>query len=143
VINTPSIPPFADDVDVAVVSHNGRDTLPRLLECLMASRTPRERIVIYDVGSTDGTREWIADAWPEVTVRRLDNNVGPDPGRNWALRAATPAAIARHAEPSGASPGRRWNAADQVRPFAASCIRRAAALGPLRCVTIGSGVRAG
>jgi GT2 family glycosyltransferase len=89
VINTPSIPPFADDVDVAVVSHNGRDTLPRLLECLMAARTPRERIVVYDVGSTDGTREWIAEAWPGVTVRRLEDNVGPDPGRNWALRAAT------------------------------------------------------
>lgn len=79
---------FPDDVDVAVVSHNGRGTLPRLLECLRTAGAPRDRIVIYDVGSTDGTGPWIADAWPGVTVRRLDGNVGPNPARNWAFRAA-------------------------------------------------------
>ena len=84
-----SVPPFPDDVDVAVVAHNGRDTLPTLLECLMASGTPRDRIAIYDVGSTDGTSVWVGEHWPGVTVRRLEHNVGPDPGRNWAIRAAT------------------------------------------------------
>jgi len=84
-----SVPPFPDDVDVAVVAHNGRDTLPTLLQCLMAAGTPRDRIAIYDVGSTDGTAAWLTEHWPGVTVRRLEQNVGPDPGRNWALRAAT------------------------------------------------------
>jgi GT2 family glycosyltransferase len=83
------IPPFPDDVDVGVVSHNGRQTLPRLFECLAAAGAPEERIRVYDVGSTDGTKEWLADAHPQVVVRRLDENVGPDPGRNWALRDAT------------------------------------------------------
>jgi GT2 family glycosyltransferase len=44
--------------------------------------------VVYDVGSTDDTGPWIAEAWPGVTVRRLDGNVGPNPARNWAFRAA-------------------------------------------------------
>jgi GT2 family glycosyltransferase len=83
------VPPFPDDVDVGVVSHNGRQTLPRLFECLAAAGAPLERIRVYDVGSTDGTKEWLADAHPHVVVRRLDENVGPDPGRNWALRDAT------------------------------------------------------
>jgi GT2 family glycosyltransferase len=76
-------------VDVAVVSHNGRDTLPRLLACLDAARTPPDRIAVYDVGSSDDTQAWLARAWPHVRVRRIAENVGPDPGRNWALRDAT------------------------------------------------------
>jgi GT2 family glycosyltransferase len=80
---------FPDDIDVGVVSHNGRQTLPRLLECLAAAGTPGDRIRVYDVGSTDGTKAWLADAHPRVIVQRLEENVGPDPGRNWALRDAT------------------------------------------------------
>jgi len=82
-------PPFPDDVDIAVVSHNGRETLPRLFECLAAAAAPDDRVRVYDVGSTDGTQEWLAAAHPLVVVKRLEENVGPDPGRNWALRDAT------------------------------------------------------
>jgi len=59
------------------------------MACLEAAGAPQDRIAVYDVGSTDGTGDWIAATWPAVTVRRLEENVGPDPGRNWALRAAT------------------------------------------------------
>lgn len=85
----PHVPPFPADVDVAVVSHNGRSTLPRLLECLMAAETPRERITVYDVASTDDTGAWLAAEWPGVAVDRLPVNNGPDPGRNRALRRCT------------------------------------------------------
>jgi GT2 family glycosyltransferase len=84
-----TVPVFPDDVDVAVVSHNGRATLPRLLACLRAAAAPIDRITIYDIGSTDGTAEWLASAWPGVAVRRLDDNVGPNPARNRALRETT------------------------------------------------------
>lgn len=80
---------FPDDVEVAVVSHNGRPTLPQLLSCLSASGAAPDRIFVYNVGSTDDTVSWLASEWPGVTVRSLDGNVGPDPGRNWALRACT------------------------------------------------------
>lgn len=82
----PHVPPFPADVDVAVVSHNGRHTLPRLLECLAASGAPRDRITIYDIASTDDSVSWLAADWPGVAVDRLDVNNGPDPGRNRALR---------------------------------------------------------
>ena len=85
----PHVPPFPADVDVAVVSHNGRQTLPRLLECLMASHAPRERVTVYDVASTDDSVAWLAAEWPGVKVDRLAENNGPDPGRNRALRQCT------------------------------------------------------
>jgi GT2 family glycosyltransferase len=84
---------FPDDVDVAIVSHNGRDTLPRVLECLQAARAPLDRVVLYDIGSTDDTVAWLAEAWPTVQVRRIDGNVGPNPARNRALREATRPAL--------------------------------------------------
>jgi GT2 family glycosyltransferase len=83
------VPVFPEDVDVGVVSHNGRQTLPRLFECLAAAGASDDRIRVYDVGSTDGTKEWLAETHPQVVVRRLEENVGPDPGRNWALRDGT------------------------------------------------------
>jgi len=86
-------PSFPDEVDVAIVSHDGRTTLPRVLDCLRAARAPLDRIVVFDIGSTDGTAEWLARAWPDVKVRRLEGNVGPNPARNWALRDATRAAL--------------------------------------------------
>jgi GT2 family glycosyltransferase len=80
---------FPDDVDVAIVSHNGRETLPRVLECLRSAGAPPDRIAVYDIGSTDGTGAWLARDSPSLKVRRLDGNVGPNPARNWALREAT------------------------------------------------------
>jgi GT2 family glycosyltransferase len=85
----PSLHAFPDDVDVAIVSHNGCDTLPQVLECLRQSGASDTRIVVYDIGSTDGTIAWLARDAPAVTTRRLTENVGPNPARNWALREAT------------------------------------------------------
>lgn len=83
------VPAFPEDVAIGVVSHNGRQTLPRVFECLASAGATEDLIRVYDVGSTDGTAGWLASEHPLVTVRRLDENVGPDPGRNWALRDAT------------------------------------------------------
>lgn len=80
---------FPDDVEVGVVSHNGRATLDELLTCVTRAGAGSDRIFVYDIGSTDDTVAWLATAWPGVTVRSIAGNVGPDPGRNWALRACT------------------------------------------------------
>jgi glycosyltransferase involved in cell wall biosynthesis len=85
--------PFPDEVDVAIVSHDGRATLPRVLDCLRAAGAPLDRIVVFDIGSTDGTGEWLARDWPDVKIRRIEENVGPNPARNRALRDATRAAL--------------------------------------------------
>jgi GT2 family glycosyltransferase len=80
---------FPADVEVGIVSHDGRATLGELLSCVTAAGATPDRIFVYDIGSTDGTVAWLAENWPGVTVRSIAGNVGPDPGRNWALRAST------------------------------------------------------
>lgn len=76
---------FPDDVDVAVVSHNGRQTLPGVLTCLVAAGAPRSRVTVYDIASTDGTAEWLTLDWSGVRVVRLPTNDGPNPARNRAI----------------------------------------------------------
>ncbi len=79
---------FPDDIDVAVVSHNGRSTLPRVLDDLARTGAPPDRIVVYDVASTDATTTWLAEAWPGVRRVRLETNAGPNPARNRAIAEA-------------------------------------------------------
>jgi GT2 family glycosyltransferase len=86
---TPPDRPFPPDVDVAVVSHNGRQTLPRVLSCLVVSGAPTDRIVVYDIASTDGTATWLGSDWPGLKVVSLDTNEGPNPARNRAIGDAT------------------------------------------------------
>lgn len=60
-----------------------------MLACLRDAGAPLDRVVLYDVASTDDTAAWLTEAWPDVVVRRLPSNVGPNPARNRALREAT------------------------------------------------------
>ena len=78
--------PFTDDVGVAIVCHNNRDKLIATLASIDATGCPRDRLLIVDVLSTDGTLEWMREAYPTVRVRTLDWNDGPSPGRNVAIR---------------------------------------------------------
>lgn len=82
------VPQFPQDVGVAVVSHNGRATLPRVFDCLEAAGTPADRVAVYDIASTDDTASWLAAEHPSAMVRRLPENVGPNPARNRALQEA-------------------------------------------------------
>lgn len=82
-------PGFPDDIGVAVVSHNGRATLHRVFDHLTGAGVPLGRVVLYDIASTDDTAAWMNAEWPAVEVRRLPENVGPNPARNQALREAT------------------------------------------------------
>ena len=77
---------FPEDVGIAIVSHDNRDKLIATLASLEAAGCPQSRIVVVDVASTDGTSEWLTRDWPEVVVRRLDRNDGPNPGRNLGIR---------------------------------------------------------
>lgn len=80
---------FPTDVDVAIVSHNGRETLPATLSSLARAGCPQHQVIVVDVASTDGTLEWLEQEWAGVRRLRLNENFGPSPGRNAGLRAAT------------------------------------------------------
>lgn len=82
-------PDFPIDVDIAIVSHNGRTTLPRLFAHLRAAAVPLDRVVLYDIASTDDTVAWLRAQYPMVTLRGLAENAGPNPARNRAIREAT------------------------------------------------------
>ena len=77
---------FPADVGVAIVCHNNRDTLGATLASLDAAGCPRARLLIVDAASTDGTVDWLQTGYPDVRVRALANNAGPNPGRNIAIR---------------------------------------------------------
>jgi GT2 family glycosyltransferase len=82
-------PAFPDDVDVAIVSHNGRQTLPRVLEHLAKAGAPVPRVSLYDIASTDDTCAWLEREWPGVRVVSMATNDGPNPARNRAIDEAT------------------------------------------------------
>jgi GT2 family glycosyltransferase len=80
---------FPPDVDVAIVAHDSRDALPPTLQALAAAGCPPDRITVVDVASTDGTAEWLARDYPQLRVRPLDRNEGPNPGRNIGITEAS------------------------------------------------------
>src|SRR5215218_4297010 len=64
-----------DRVGIAVVTRDRRDSLLATLERLRAL-PQRPPIVVVDNASGDGTAEAVRAAFPDVTVRRLEANVG-------------------------------------------------------------------
>jgi GT2 family glycosyltransferase len=83
------LPEPADPVlTVAVLSYNGRHLLEVILPSLAAQGFRDFRVVVVDNGSGDGTAEWLAEHWPQVTVVALPDNVGVTPALNVCVRAA-------------------------------------------------------
>ncbi len=79
-------PAFPAEVGVAIVCHDNREPLAATLASLDRAGCPRHQLLVVDIQSTDGTVEWLRDAYPDVRVRTLDRNDGPNPGRNVGIR---------------------------------------------------------
>ena len=77
---------FPEDVGVAIVCYNNRDVLGATLASLDAAGCPPARVLVVDGGSTDGTSGWLRSTYPEIAVRTLPANDGPNPGRNIGIR---------------------------------------------------------
>lgn len=78
--------PFPTDVGVSIVCHNNRDKLLATMASLEAAGCPRSAILVVDVASTDGTVDWLRQAYPGITIRTLARNDGPSPGRNVGIK---------------------------------------------------------
>jgi len=68
----------ADDrpvVSIVVVAHSVRDELERCFDSITRHAGVPVETILVDNASTDGTREWVADAHPEVTVVPLERNL--------------------------------------------------------------------
>ena len=69
-----------------VLSYNGKALVLLTLESLFALDYPNYRVVVVDNGSSDGTYEAVAAAYPQVTLLRVEQNRGISVGLNLGIR---------------------------------------------------------
>jgi len=78
-------------LDIVIPTYNGRDILvqclPGVMQCL-GEVDPPAGVIIVDDGSSDGTREFLADAFPQVRVVELPGNGGFPRAINAGARAS-------------------------------------------------------
>lgn len=63
-------------VTVVIPSHNGLELLKRCLRSIFKQSYSRIEVVIVDNGSTDGSAEFVAKAFPEAKIKRNQTNLG-------------------------------------------------------------------
>jgi N-acetylglucosaminyl-diphospho-decaprenol L-rhamnosyltransferase len=76
------------DVSVVIPSWNTRELLDACLRSLARERGPRLEIVVVDNGSTDGSPDHVARAFPSVVLVRNERNEGFARASNQGLRLA-------------------------------------------------------
>ncbi|MDE2902201.1 MAG: glycosyltransferase family 2 protein [Chloroflexota bacterium] len=64
------------DASVVIVTWNGLRHLRRCLPALAGQTGVEFETIVVDNGSTDGTAEWIAEAYPRTVLKRLESNHG-------------------------------------------------------------------
>lgn len=76
------------DIDVVVVTWQGRELLVSCLDHL-ARQTVPHRVIVADNASTDGTLELLRQDYPEVTIVPLPENLGFGKANNLGVAAGT------------------------------------------------------
>jgi GT2 family glycosyltransferase len=77
------------DLSICIPTRNARAYLAQCLESI--SRHPPKldyEIIVVDIGSDDGTCAWLAEAWPQVQIIRLEGNQGFTKPMNLAFAQA-------------------------------------------------------
>ena len=69
-------------VTVVVLSWNGREDTLACLGSLAAATYPSVEVLVVDNGSSDGSADAVAAAYPDVALVRLDTNLGFAGGMN-------------------------------------------------------------
>lgn len=72
-------------VIVLILSYNGKHLLDDSISSYLANDYPSCEVVVIDNGSTDGTKEWVAQNFPKVVVLRTEKNFGYSGGFNFGL----------------------------------------------------------
>ena len=58
------------------IAYNAAQSLPRQMDALLDQTHPLQEIVVVDNASTDGTRDLLAEQYPQVTVLSMKENLG-------------------------------------------------------------------
>lgn len=78
------------DISICIVSLNTRDLLRGCLESIFSDPTRfTYQVIVSDNGSTDGTVEMLAEAFPQVEIIRNESNLGYSYPMNQALQASS------------------------------------------------------
>jgi GT2 family glycosyltransferase/glycosyltransferase involved in cell wall biosynthesis len=84
-------PPRSGLASIVVLNWNGKDLLarglPSILKAVQVDGRSHE-VMVVDNGSTDGSREYLKECFPEVRVLALEKNLGFAEGNNAGVRAA-------------------------------------------------------
>lgn len=75
-------------ISAIVVNWNGRSYLGDCLDALLAQVPPPAEVLVVDNHSDDGSREFVRDHYPTVTVLDTGDNRGPCRARNVGVAAA-------------------------------------------------------
>lgn len=70
---------------IIIVTWNGLHHLKNFLPSVTKTEYPDFEIIIADNNSTDGTKEWLAETFPEVKLASFDDNYGYTGGNNRAV----------------------------------------------------------
>ncbi len=73
---------------VIIPNWNGREWLDRCLRSLLAQTLQPVEILVVDNGSTDGSAEWVVEAFPAVRVLRQPENLGFARATNIGIQAS-------------------------------------------------------
>lgn len=79
---------------VIVINWNGRRYLEDCLTALRTQTWPHREVILVDNGSTDGSIEYVSEAFPETRVVRCEQNIGFAAANNLGFEAARGAYIA-------------------------------------------------
>ncbi len=72
-------------VIILILSYNGKHLLDDSVFSYLANDYPNFEVVVIDNGSTDGTKAYVREKWPEVRVLRTEKNLGYSGGFNFGL----------------------------------------------------------
>ncbi len=97
--------PQTPAVSVVVVNWNRRALLERCLESLRNQSFQDFELIVVDNGSTDGSPQWVAEAWPAATVIVNADNRGFCEANNQGIRAGSAPLVALLNNDAEAEPG--------------------------------------
>lgn len=75
-------------VVVLILSYNGKNLLDECINSYIINTYPNFEIVLIDNGSTDNTKDWVENNYPEVFVLRTEKNLGYSGGFNYGMAYA-------------------------------------------------------